>query len=614
MIRRTLALATTALVLALVSPAASAANPSTAPPVAAFGIDCTEAPTPDTPGQGLMGFFSNDPEEPPPAEDPFAPGSRTTIYEQYGYAGLRWHTYDLGCGPDATRSPDAVVGTAVSNWIMNVPVLLASATSSIVDVAFAPQFLDVFDPLIERTSRTLHEKLFASWVPVTLAVLGLLLLLKARRAQLATTAAAVGWAAFVLVVATALFRWPVAAGHFADETVSASLASVVNGFNGDADTSAGVAVASSVQDQLLYQTWLAGELGTTDSATAKKYGPQLFKAQTLSWREAHTLENDPEQGREIIESKKEMFEDVAAEIKDGDPVAYEHLTGKRSDTRMGYALLSTLAMLLVLPFLLVSALLLLGSFLIVRLAVMLFPAFATLGVLPAGRGLVVGIGRTVAAALVNAVVFGVGAVVTIRLTGLLLDPATGLPTWLSLVLLSLFAFIMWVALKPFRRLTHMVDTSADPFGDAAGSLGSASARVRGWAGKAATLTAASYTGNVAAALAVADVDPASAPAGDSPERVEARPVVQGPVEDSGSTAAPSKRSALPTAPTAAEPPPSPSPASSQPRSETPTDDPDQPTPVPPAESVPLPPTEPEWVEGEEVYNIYRPAELAGDPA
>ena len=135
--------------------------------------------------------------------------------------------------------------------------------------------------------------------------------------------------------------------------------------------------------------------------------------------------------------------------------------------------MSTLAALLALPFLFVSALMLLGSFLIVRLAVMLFPAIAVLGVLPAGRGLVIGIGRTVGAALINSVIFGIGAAVTIRVLGLILDPHSQLPGWLALVLMPLFSFVMWVGLKPFRRLTAMVSPNADPFGDAAGSLGDA---------------------------------------------------------------------------------------------------------------------------------------------
>ncbi len=104
---------------------------------------------------------------------------------------------------------------------------------------------------------------------------------------------------------------------------------------------------------------------------------------------------------------------------------------------------------------------LLGSFLIVRLAVMLFPAFAILGVFPAGRGLVIGIGRTVGAALVNSVIFGIGAAVTIRRSG---SSSTRLPApgWLALVLMPLFCFIMWVALKPFRRLTAMVCPTPTP--------------------------------------------------------------------------------------------------------------------------------------------------------
>jgi hypothetical protein len=77
----------------------------------------------------------------------------------------------------------------------------------------------------------LHRSQFATWVPAFIALLGIGILLKARRSALATTAAAIGWALMV-VVATAIFRWPVAAGHFADDTVTSTLGSVVNGIDG----------------------------------------------------------------------------------------------------------------------------------------------------------------------------------------------------------------------------------------------------------------------------------------------------------------------------------------------------------------------------------------------
>ena len=588
--------------------------------VSALDLDCKESPNPDIPGQGLGAFFESPPDPLPPAEDPFARGARTTIYEQYGFAGLRWNAYDLGCGPDAARNPDAIIGTALSNWMMNGPISFSALTTSITRVAFEPTFLNVFDPTIKRVSNALHDSLFATWVPAVIALMGIVILLKARRHALATTAASIGWALMVVLVATAIFKWPIAAGHFADDTVTTTLGTVAGGINEHGHgTNPGVAVASSVQESIFYNSWLAGELGSTDSTTAKKYGPELFKAQALTWSEAAIVEDDPARGEQIIEAKKQRFGEVAAEIKSSDPVAYEHLMGKRSDTRVGYAILSSLGALLALPFLLVASLLLLGSFLIVRLAVMMFPAFATLGVFPAGRGLVLGVGRTVGAALVNAVIFGVGAAVTIRVIGLILDPASKLPGWLALVLMPLFSFVMWVALKPFRRLTTMVSPNADPFHDGAGSVGTATRKSGRWLKKAGTAAAASYVGNTAAAATVAargDEEPDQQAV---PDRAEAGPTPSAP--SAAVAAAPtSPQPELAAAPRQAEvgleqaPAPGPSAPTGPPSSSEPYLLNEGVIPVPPPEAAPIPPTEPEWQDGEEVYTIYRPDEDGANDA
>ena len=584
--------------------------------VMALGMDCKEAPTPDMPGQGLGGFFQADPDPLPRQADPFAPGSNTTIYEQYGFAGLRWSTYDLGCGPDAARNPDAVIGTALSNWMLNVPISFTALTASITEVAFAPKFLDVFDPAIARISTSLHESLFATWVPAVIALLGIMILLKARRAALATTAASIGWALMVVLIATAIFKWPIAAGHFADDAVTSTLGTVAGGVNGTGEEAKpGIAVASSVHESIFYTAWLAGTLGSTDSETAKKYGPDLFKTQALTWHEAEIVQNDPDRGEQIIDAKQERFKQIAAEIQDSDPTAYEHLMGKRSDTRVGYALLSGLGALLALPFLLVASLLLLGSFLVVRLAVMLFPAFATLGVFPAARGVVLGIGRTVGAALINAVIFGVGAAVTIRVLGVILDPASKLPGWLAFVLMPLFGFMMWVALKPFRRLTTMVSPNTDPFGDAAGSFGDAARKTGGFAKKAAAGAAAVYAGNVAAAATTGAMNDDNQDEQPVPDRAEARPTPAAAPAITSSDVSPPRE--LPPAARPAD-----TPTSSGP-SPTPPSPPDGPhisysdhsvpedtetVPTTKPEGIPLPPTEPEWRDGEEVYAIYRPTE------
>ncbi|MGH3382973.1 MAG: hypothetical protein ACRDO1_00190 [Nocardioidaceae bacterium] len=603
------------------------------PGVAWADLDCKESPTPDMPGHGLTAFFENAPDKLPPDRDPFAKNANTTIYEQYGFAGLRWNTYDLGCGPDAARSPDGVIGTSISNWMMNAPLALAALTASVTEVAFEPDFLDVFDPTIARVSGALHDSLFASWMPVVLAALGVLLLYRAKRSSLATSTAAVGWALMIILVATALFRWPIAAGHFADATVTTTLGSVVNGINDRGrDVGPATAVASSVQESIFYRSWLAGELGSTDSKTARKYGPDLFEAQALTWREARILEEDPDRGRDIIDKKRDRFGDIADEIRESDPTAYEFLTGKRSETRVGYAFLATLATFLALPFLLISSLLLLGSFLIVRLAVMLFPAFATLGVFPSARGIVLGVGRTVGAALVNAVIFGIGAAVTVLCIGLILDPASRLPPWLTLVLLPLFSFVMWYALKPFRRLTAMTTSTADPFGEAAGAPGTVSRNSMRVIKRTATAAAATYTGTVGAGAtlaadkddsavvpdrAEARFDTGAAPEDDQVGRevVEARPrpesapMSDGPRDHPGSEDRVPQHAAGRTAYTEA---PTSEPVSgsmsgadgSARRTEAAAAEGDVPQPF--STSAPTAPDEPAWEDAEEVYAIYRP--------
>jgi hypothetical protein len=570
--------------------------------------DCKQAPTPDVPGQGIAGFFSNSPDKIPATADPFTPDAKTTIYQQYGYAGLRWSTYDLGCGPDAMRNPDAVIGTAFANWVVQPALALTALTGSVTEVAFDPTFLNVFDPVITQVSTALHDNLFATWIPAVLGLLGILLIWRANRASLATSAAAVGWALIVVILATALFRWPVAAGHAADLTVTRTLGTVVQKLDGrDEQVDPGTAVASNVVDTILYKGWLAGTLGSADSKTARKYGPDLFKAQALTWSEARLLENDPEAGKKLIEAKQNQWKDLADKIKDEDPNAYEYLTGQRSDTRVGYAFLSLIATFLALPFLLVSALLLLGCFMIVRLAVMMFPAFATLGAFPHGRGLVTGLGRTVAAAVVNSIIFGIGAGITVSVLGLLMAPS-GAPAWLGLVLMPLFTFVMWMALKPFRRLTSMVSADDDHFRRATNSFNDAGSGLGSRAKDALVTAAAASVGAGAAVFASKAVEDSEA--GPDTDRAEARPTPSWHV-DEGIRALPAASGGDTGHP--GDPDPGAQRAEGRQRPfEQPapsTSYADSYRPDSAGAEAPLMPTEVEWDGDDEVYAIYRPDDV-----
>jgi membrane protein implicated in regulation of membrane protease activity len=491
--------------------------------------DCTSAPTPEVPGRGVVGFFQSPPKTLPPDADPFAPNAKVSIYEVYGYAGLRWNTYDLGCGPDLARAPDAAIGTAVANWVFELPKTAVAATGAVVGAAFSPDFLGVFDPLISNVVDTLRHTVFEQWAFVVIGALGLLLIWRARHASLASSAAAVGWALIVMVLVTMVFRWPLVAGHAADETVTSTLAAVTGGLNGKAPgaaTDAGTEATAGMQESLLYQSWLGGTFGSTDSDVAKKYGPVIFDATALTWRQAQILESDPKQGQQIIKDKEKKFESAAKAIKAEDPDAYEYLTGKRSDSRVGYALLAGLATLCAVPFLFIAALLVLGALIIVRFGVMLFPAFATLGLFPTMRTLVTGIGSTVAAALINAVVFGIGAGITILGMGVLLSPSAGTPPWLDIVLMLLLTIVMWVALRPFRRLTQMVSSRSNHFAAASGGVSTVTRSAAKTSGRILTGALSTFLG-VSAAQRNGAAELAAAQATDGvPQRAEANGTYQ----------------------------------------------------------------------------------------
>ncbi|MEJ2578409.1 MAG: hypothetical protein P8Z68_04860, partial [Kineosporiaceae bacterium] len=169
----------------------------------------------------------------------------------------------------------------------------------------------------------------------------------------------------------------------------------------------------------------------------------------------------------------------------------------------GYAALSAVASLCAVPFLIISALLVIGALVIFRFGVMLFPAFATLGMFPTMRQLIIGIGNTLAAAVINAVIFGIGSAVMVRAMGVILDPATGLPTWLNIVLILLLTIVMWVALSPFRRLTRMVAPGYDPIREAGTGLGRMGRGLARFGGRAAATAASGFVAGRAAGAVVA---------------------------------------------------------------------------------------------------------------
>lgn len=158
-------------------------------------------------------------------------------------------------------------------------------------------------------------------------------------------------------------------------------------------------------------------------------------------------------GADLIDARRQQWSDAAEAVQASDPDAYEYLTGARSLDRVGHALVA-LALIGILPFLLMSLLLVAMSYLIIRLIVMFLPLVALVALLL--RGTLQSLGSLAVAALINSVVFAVGAAVTAYLYGVFLSPDSGIPALLGILLAFVVGIAMWIVLSPYRRLTTMV--------------------------------------------------------------------------------------------------------------------------------------------------------------
>jgi hypothetical protein len=402
-----------------------------------------DPPAPEKPGDGLIGWVDN--------QDGGVIDQ--TIYGTYGYAGLRWHTYDLGVGGDL-RDPWAIVDTGFGDWMFTSAKFFVALANSL-HQANRPDSLDGLNPVLDKGTQAVHDALYQPFLPIALLILAALLLWRTQKSDLPASVRAVAWAVLVMIVAVGLFQYPQRAVKAVDGMETATIAQVDTGFARASGTTGDPTLSQSemLVDTVLYRQWLRGEFGNPDSVAAKKYGRELYDAQAFSRDERIVLDRNPGTAALAAQNKNNKFNQIAAKIKVEDPGAYEYLTG-HNHARMGAGFVAVVVALPTAGFRAVSDLLVFAARIIIRLLVIFFPGLAIAGVLlvgPVRTSFIAG-----AAALVNSVVFSVGAGLNVLAANILLGPDVHLPTWLAVVFLAVISLIMWRAFKPFRHLTVMV--------------------------------------------------------------------------------------------------------------------------------------------------------------
>lgn len=416
--------------------------------------ECRQPPVAQSPDRGFGGFITPRPADPPARDaDPFTSGSGVSVYETTGLAGYRWHMYVDSCIPGPGQATNSAL-TSTANSLMSLPVLAVGVVATLADAVYNQTWLEALDQPVAYVSDALYEGFTRPFFPVIAVAVGVVMIVSIRRARLS---AAIGTGCLVLVAATlAAFaaNYPTTVADQTDRITSSAITAVNGSIAGSDDADPAAATVAPLVDAILYDRWVAGTLGDADSPTARRYGPELYQASTLTWAETQILREDPAgAGADLMDAKQDQWRDAADAVQDTDPDAYEYLTGARSLDRIGHALVA-LALVGILPFLLMSLFLVAMSYLIIRLVVMFLPLVALVALLL--RGTLRSLATLAAAALINSVVFAVGAAVTAYLYGVFLSPNSGIPAVLGIFLAFVVGIAMWIVLSPYRRLTSMV--------------------------------------------------------------------------------------------------------------------------------------------------------------
>ena len=480
---------------ALLAPALLVLSLVIASPVASGSVldPCgPTSPTPSQPGAGVTGSF-----------DPGPPPTGSSLYDRFA-EGPGWSLYDLGCSGELGH-PEAVIDNMLGDAAYGAAKTMVAAGQGVQRLIEPPTFLQGLDRLVRSATNAFRSTILVVWLPISLLLLGALIVSRAWRQDLSHAVRAVAWALLVLGLATYAADYPLRASEAADSLLTSTLGTINSTFSPGQGSPTG-AVGTLETDGVLYPFWLDGELGSSTSQTAKSYGPQLYAAQSLDWGQPVT---DSE-----TSTKEQDFAQVAAEVQSADPTAYHQLTGENGG-RTGAGIMALIAALITVSFKLVAGALVIASLLILRLIVILLPALAVIGLHERTSMVVKGTLVAGGAALLNAVIFSAGAGVSMFATSVLLSPSTGLPQWVALLLSAVVAYLLWHLLRPFRRLTHMVSGAFSPVHAMADGMGHARQGASRWTRRVAS----AMTGGAAAMAAeAATEEPPTETATSSPGR------------------------------------------------------------------------------------------------
>jgi hypothetical protein len=410
--------------------------------------DCKDAPNPERPGSGMVGAI-----DPTPLQAG-APGS---VYHEVGYAGLVWHTYDLGCGPSGLRNPNAVIDTWTGGLLFDIGKAVVGATNGLHYALADGGLLAPLNDLIVSGTVALYDTVYAPWFGLIAVLLAIVMFRSIWRGDLATVSKRAAWALAGIWLAAATYLTPLLYTQVLDGVLVEGSNQIRTGFLDEVGIEQRDALPTLLHDQIIYRNWLRGEFGSPDGPQAVQLGRDLVRAQAFTKQEIADGADNPESG--VAERKKQEYEAIAARTGS----AYGHFQGVDGN-RIGVGFLAAVQSLMfgLFQFLAQAALLL--AQILLRVVILLGPVIGLIAILY--HELLRGVGRVVGAALLNVVVLSALAALHTLVMVWVFDPSRNISVLAEMLLAGMITLVMLLVSRPVRRMWQMMELSVGAVGGA----------------------------------------------------------------------------------------------------------------------------------------------------
>lgn len=427
----------------------------------AGGFDCKDVPRAEFPNEVIETNFDST-----SADQPSGGG---TGYKTYGWAGLKWHTYDLGCGADLVKAPGAVGDTTLGNTFMTIGKSLAAAafwlddqtkTGQAAADAGVDSALAKFDQIVFSISRGMRG-IYGQWIGIGLAVVAAIVLWKSLKSDAAGVTRTTAFAAAGLALGALMVGAPQKALQVADDTFGSLITetqdqifSVQFGDNGTSTLSGGASDPRNVLiDKIYLDDWRKGWFGQNyPSDDPAQLGPKLRDSLAFTYDQQHEVKDDPKAQSTLAEEKADKFREIVSSLESDYQLSYHQFQGKDSGrTSIGFMGMIKLAM----PSLLWigASLLKLVALLAIRFAVLFAPIWIPIAIAYGGW-----LSR-VMRMLASAYMWGVAGAVIVALYLMALvqlyvnDNNMVDGSW-RLWFMVLLTVVCWAIMRPFKRMSQ----------------------------------------------------------------------------------------------------------------------------------------------------------------